>query len=293
MIRKTFVWFVLMVLLLMESCSPMREVNRKRCDTRYPVVLVHGFGFRDDLRLKKYWGNIPEALEAQGAEVYLSHQNAFDTHEANARQLKARILDILIKHDYEKVNLIAHSKGGIEARYMISEMDMANRVASLTTIATPHHGAVLSNVIFEMVLKHKLLKPVHTAARGIGRLMGDKNPDPLIGGLQLTPEYMEYFNRRVKNSPQVYYQSYCGVIRRNFPSILQRLKYDELLKRAGLHDGTVSVMSAKWGSFRGIVTSNDGLGVSHFEIIGQTDYTDFDPDRFYVRLVEDLKKRGF
>jgi len=290
---KKMLIFALVMQLVMVGCSSLTELEKQKCTTKYPLVLVHGFAYRDDIRLKRYWNSIPETLETHGARVFLSNQNAFGTHEANARQLKSRILDILIAEDVEKVNLIAHSKGGIEARYMISMLDMDRQVASLTTIATPHRGAVLTNLIFEQVLKYHLLKPVHHTARGLARLLGDEHPDPLNGGLQLTPEYMKDFNRRVKDSPQVYYQSYCGVISREHPSLVQRIKYDPLLQRAGIHDGTVSVMSARWGRFRGIVTSEDGYGVSHFEIIGQTNYSDFDAGRFYVNLVHDLKQRGF
>ena len=41
----------------------------------------------------------------------------------------------------EPVHIIAHSMGGLDARYMISRLDMADRVLSLTTIATPHRGS--------------------------------------------------------------------------------------------------------------------------------------------------------
>ena len=38
----------------------------------------------------------------------------------------------------EKVNIIAHSKGGLDARYMISKLNMGEYVASLTMISSPH-----------------------------------------------------------------------------------------------------------------------------------------------------------
>ena len=55
--------------------------------------------------------------------------------------IKRSILEVLTKTGAEKVNLIAHSKGGMEARYMIKVLGMNTHVASLTTISTPHHGS--------------------------------------------------------------------------------------------------------------------------------------------------------
>src|SRR5436190_277798 len=40
-----------------------------------------------------------------------------------------------------KVIIIAHSMGGLDARYMISRLGMADRVAALVTLSTPHHGS--------------------------------------------------------------------------------------------------------------------------------------------------------
>ena len=41
----------------------------------------------------------------------------------------------------EKVHVIAHSMGGLDARYMISRLGMEDRVLSLTTVGTPHRGS--------------------------------------------------------------------------------------------------------------------------------------------------------
>ena len=38
-------------------------------DLRYPILLVHGMGFRDYKHVG-YWGRIPKALERKGCTVY-------------------------------------------------------------------------------------------------------------------------------------------------------------------------------------------------------------------------------
>ena len=95
--------------------------------TRYPIVLVHGLGMKDTFFMKS-WGWIDRILRVQGYTVYKSSVDGFGTVAGNAAQLKEEIRKILEETGAEKVNIIAHSKGGLDAKYMIQQMDMAKRV---------------------------------------------------------------------------------------------------------------------------------------------------------------------
>ena len=117
--------------------------------TKYPIVLVHGMVAKDFSFWHAFRG-IAGFLKAQGLKVYVTNQDGVGTIADNAAQLKAEITDILQKEGCEKVNLIAHSKGGLDARFMISKLDIANHVASLTTLSTPHHGSRLSAMLLKM-----------------------------------------------------------------------------------------------------------------------------------------------
>ena len=68
---------------------------------RYPVLLVHGMGFRDDLRIG-YWGRIPKALQAAGCRIYFGHQDSNASIEANAEHIAAAIENILAETGAEK-----------------------------------------------------------------------------------------------------------------------------------------------------------------------------------------------
>ena len=57
--------------------------------------------------------------------------------------IKKKILEVIEKTGCEKVNIIAHSKGGLDSRYAISILGMDKYTASLTTISTPHRGCIL------------------------------------------------------------------------------------------------------------------------------------------------------
>ena len=67
-----------------------------------------------------YWGRIPDTLRERGATVYLGGQDAWGTVAGNAEQLRKTVLRILECEQCEKINIIAHSKGGLEARYLIA-----------------------------------------------------------------------------------------------------------------------------------------------------------------------------
>ena len=161
------------------------------CATRYPLVLIHGAGFRD-LKWPVYWGRIPRALEQRGAQIRYGLQDCWASTETNAREIVRRIDEILRETGAEKVNLIAHSKGGLEARMAASSLGAGDRIASITTMATPHHG---SKTIDRLVGAPKLL--FNMAAFAVNnwiRVVGDKKPDFLAVCRGFTTEHMAAFN---------------------------------------------------------------------------------------------------
>lgn len=260
---------------------------------QYPVILVHGLGMRDDLKIFKYWGNIPYKLMESGVEVFLSNQMAFHTIEFNAELLRERILEILKETNSEKINIIAHSKGGIESRYMISKLDMASHVASLTTIASPHRGSSLANWVLEKANEKKALKFSENILKTLAVWQGDSSPEILPAFRQMTIDSMAEFNQRVPDSSSVYYQSYGGTIHGKPYGLWADFKKKIIQEREGENDGVVSKKSFEWANFRGIVKSPSGLDISHHEIIGITHFTDFDASEFYFQIISDLAQMNF
>ena len=60
-------------------------------------------------------------LKNAGYDVYTARTDSFGTVENNALQLKEQIETLLQKRCAEKVNIIAYSKGGLDARYLIEK----------------------------------------------------------------------------------------------------------------------------------------------------------------------------
>lgn len=123
--------------------------NEKICDTKYPILMVHGVFFRD-FRYFNYWGRIPKELKRHGARIYYgNHQSAASVADSG-RELSERIMEVLKETGASKVNVIAHSKGGLDTRYAISRLGMSQYVASLTTINTPHRGCEFADYLLDL-----------------------------------------------------------------------------------------------------------------------------------------------
>lgn len=262
------------------------------CRTKYPLLLVHGVGFRD-LRYFNYWGRIPRELTRYGASVYYGNQEAFATVVYNAGDIKKKIEQIVAETGCGKVNIIAHSKGGLDSRYAISALGAAPMVASLTTINTPHRGCRF--VDYACRLPEGLYRAIaRYFDRGFARF-GDSHPDFYTATHQFGTQESRRFNETVPDVPGIYYQSYTSLMKDCLSDPLLWFPY--LLIRAvdGVSDGLVTPESAMWGDFRGIVTNRKHRGISHGDMIDlkREDYRGFDVVEFYVKLVEELKNKGF
>jgi triacylglycerol lipase len=243
--------------------------------------------------LMRYWGDVPDELRRNGAFVRTGGQSAYGSIAVNAAELKRQILAVTAATGAEKVNILAHSRGGIEARYMISKLDMGNRVASLTTISTPHRGSSMADIIMKHVNDDGVLTSVIDF---YAKIIGDGDPGSYNAGRELTREYMKTFNEQVPDAPGVYYQSYAGSIDDTVLHPVWRAMYKSVKKREGANDGLVSVDSAKWGVFRGVMACDGKAKVSHADEVGMHALTGmycFDAPAFYREAVHELMIMGF
>lgn len=268
------------------------RVDSRICATHYPLLLVHGVGFRD-LRYFNYWGRIPRELMRNGAVIFYGNQEAFGTVVYNGEDIKKKILEILRETGSEKVNIIAHSKGGLDARYAISKLGMAPYVASLTTMSTPHRGCRF--VDYACRLPEWLYRFIAGCFDRTFRKFGDRNPDFYTATRQFSTEETRRLNEEMPDIPGVYYQSYASRMKHAWSHLLLSVPYCMIKPLEGENDGLVSVASAKWGDFRGVISNTYTRGISHGDIIDlkREDYKGFDVTETYVQIVAELKDRGF
>jgi len=129
--------------------------------TRYPIILAHGICRLDFLRASlvnrlpgadenlsdrfHYFRGIRTALRNHGYAAHHTSVGFADGVEVRSRQLRDQLLTIMEKENADKVHIVGHSMGGLDARHMVVDLEMADRVASITTIGTPHLGTTLAD----------------------------------------------------------------------------------------------------------------------------------------------------
>eukprot|EP01087_Luapelamoeba_hula_P012643 TRINITY_DN3533_c0_g1_i1.p1 TRINITY_DN3533_c0_g1~~TRINITY_DN3533_c0_g1_i1.p1 ORF type:complete len:240 (+),score=25.61 TRINITY_DN3533_c0_g1_i1:270-989(+) len=154
-----------------------------------------------------------------------------------ALRLKEQIMRILEESKIEKINLIGHSMGGLDSRYLVSILGGHEFVSSVTTIGTPHRGSPFAKWA---------LDNIGTRMRMMAAL---KWLDiPVEGFNNLTTEWMNNeFNPHVPDMPDVRYYSFGGSKPRDRMHTLLKFPYDVIYEAEGDNDGLVSVESSKWG----------------------------------------------
>ncbi len=257
--------------------------------TKYPIVLVHGIILKDIFFVRAF-GRIQKILEREGHLAYTADIDGFGTVETNAEQLKGEILRILGETGAEKVNLIAHSKGGIDSKYMLQRLGMEEHVASLTTLATPHRGAKIATTLGH--LPRPLAKFIAFWINFWYRLFRDKHPDALAVCHELSASPNELLDSLTV--PQtVYCQSYSVAMERGRDDFIMSIPYAFTKHCEGApSDGIVSVESSQFANYRGNAVEGS---VSHSEIVG---YSLKKKKRervysFYRDLAQELASLGF
>ncbi len=259
--------------------------------TRYPVVLMHGFGAIANLMQGGVLHAEAMHLRGHGIWAYAPHVNPYDTIATRARTWAERIDRVLEETGAEKVSLVGFSSAGLDARYLIGTLDRAAQVAALVTVSTPHRGSPVVDYLLSRPdrLRGWAVAFMDFLGRAAYELEAPHTEEALC---ELAPDFVcGTFNPAHPDHPDVYYASYAGRAGRGTdlpiyaPLIVpNRILYD----LAGVNDGLVAVESAKWGEFLGL------LDADHARQIGlRLAPGNFDSKAFFLQIARDLAARGF
>ena len=255
---------------------------------KYPIILVHGLMVRHFKRFRAF-GRIERVLADEGHDVHVATHDGFGSIETNAEQLRDYILKLLETTGAEKVNLIAHSKGGLDLKYMIKHFDMADKVASFTTLSTPHKGSAVASHIWRLPMWIK--KIIAFFINTFYRILGDKHPDAIKACDQLRDskeEDAEFFDL----FDDIYCQSYSATLKRGrdcFVMAIPRRIYKKYEDEDT--DGMVSHESSKFGNYRGEILD---ISISHGQMV---DFASRKHQReklygFYRNMCRELEEMG-
>jgi triacylglycerol lipase len=289
----------------------------------YPVVLAHGFFGFDDFAgigfIQYFYGVEADLRDSGERHVYITEVDPFADSTTRGNQLLAQVEAILEETGYARVNLIGHSQGGLDARVVASLRP--DLIASVTTVATPHRGTVVSDVLLRIVADDRLRDLIDAFVRVIGAPLYDAAGDEtsVFAAIeQFSSEGIAVFNDMYPNVPTIPYFSIAGrsasaivrgaCLRAESPDFIDRWNIyldplDPLFSIPGaivaerligseVHDGLVAADSAAWGRFLGCIPADHMDEVGH--LVGDSPGfgNGFDHLAFYRDLVAFLRSEG-
>jgi triacylglycerol lipase len=291
----------------------------------YPIVLMHGMGGFNELAnlplTVSYFNGVQADLKAHGeSQVFVTVAPPFNSSEVRAQSLAPQLDSILKETGADKLNLIGHSQGGMDARVLVSAAGLGygNRVASLTTVATPHGGTKVADLALGLVSGPLSGVESDAVDAFLGLLQQGvysikSNPALLAQVTELSTSYMaETFNPKYTNDPNVVYASYAGRtnlengeadcddgVYANQPGALD-VPQAELQPTASYlqlegetSDGLVPVKSAKWGTFMECVPADHLKECGMLLQNGPDPVSGFDHLVFFRAVVARLRAEGF
>jgi triacylglycerol lipase len=253
----------------------------------YPIVLAHGvcpfdilwnralrIDNTDDPKLDNlhYFKGVRTMLESRGYVARHARVRWASGVDDRATDLAENVRLILRDTEADKVNIIAHSMGGLDARHMLfndrNGGKIHERIASLTTISTPHEGSPVADwMCAHLSPLRKVVPTLGIDLKGIGDLRSAAcrrfNDDPEVKSFESACE------------SAIEFRTYAGA--QSFWGVFAPLKlaYVIIERSEGENDGLVSIPSARWRAayFQGVVNNTD-----HLNELGW-----WDPDQLFGR----------
>jgi len=225
------------------------------------IVLVHGIlGFRERFGIE-YFNGVRERLAKFTPNIFVPALSPTGSIPTRGEELRAQLFEAFgngTLDPEQRTHVIAHSQGGLDARFMLSPgnpntvpaNDLSGRIRSLTTISSPHQGSPIADLLLGRPLDHVLEAFIHhphlseDLVRTGLELLG-LDSDALA---DLSTESMNQFNQKFPDHPAVRYCSIAGAGRSGTPET-SRLLFGFYLYIKSLtnepNDGLVTVSSAQ------------------------------------------------
>lgn len=308
MIKRIVQWIGMALPAL--SLFPAQASAQGYTQTKYPIVLVHGFLGWDTIGPYGYWFGIADALRRDGAQVHIAQVTAANSTEVRGEQLLAYAKRVLAATGAQKVNLIGHSHGGPTVRYVASVAPQL--VASVTSVGGVHKGAPLADIVRGSVApgsfsEAALASIVNGMAGTIAFLSGDGSTQMSTAALaSMTTTGAAAFNsRHPQGVPRtacgegdyqvngVHYFSWSGA--QPFTNLLDPLDGSLALLSLAFHgeknDGLVGSCSSRLGR-----VIRDDYGMNHMDevnqVAGLVNLFETNPKTVYRQQANRLREMG-
>jgi len=233
------------------------------------IILAHGIlGFKERFGIE-YFNGVAEHLQQLPANVFVPEVSPTGSIGERSEELRSQIIAAFSAgklNPAEKAHIIGHSMGGLDSRYLLSPAsgnaaadDVAARVATLTTISSPHHGSPIADLLaLEPVEATGIVKHLHgiidhlSAVEEAGEEILQHFGISLQGLQDLTTESMQKFNQQYPDNPGIRYYAVAGAGRPGIAAtavVLLPLHQYIQSHTGQANDGLVHLSSAQWGAF--------------------------------------------
>lgn len=259
--------------------------------TRYPVVLLHGFGALANLMQGGVLHREAMYLRERGVWAYAPHANPYDTIAARAETWAEHLTRAMDETGAEKLNIIGFSTGGLDARWLARERGWADRFASLVTVSTPHRGTALAEFVLDR--PERLRSWAVGVMDFIGRAAYEPVPPDSEAALEeLAREAVRARFDPDETIPSAWCASYVGRAGKGTSTPIApvlALPNRILYTAEGINDGIVPTTGGWWGERLGV------LEVDHARQIGMRLLPggSFDSRMFFLGICSQLRQRGF
>ncbi|PAP76939.1 esterase/lipase family protein [Rubrivirga marina] len=258
--------------------------------TRYPVVLLHGFGALANLMQGGVLHAEAMHLRARGVWAYAPHVNPYDTVDVRAVSWADRLERVLDETGADRLNLVGFSTGGLDARALARDERWAGRFASLVTVSTPHRGSALAPFVLDR--PERLRAWAIGVMEFVGRAAYESAPPHAEAALaELAPDVVVDRFPPDETVPDAWCASYAGRAGKgtDVPMYPPLVVPNRILHGlAGINDGIVPTDSGWWGERLGT------LDADHARQIGLrwTASPAYDSLAFFEAHCDALRERG-
>ena len=297
---------------------PAPEPSPPTVHRPYPIVLAHGFSGFHNIGPLNYFYGVQDALSKDGHQVFVTQVDPYNSSEVRGAELLTQVQQILGDTGAEKVNLVCHSQGGPDCRYVANKLGA--QIGAVVMVAGVNRGDYVADVAAGIIQG-----PTADAVQALLTIFGATVLDP--GGQpdtdaqaaiqQLTTPGTLAFNAKYPDDPNVSYFSIAGRSENGAgdedcgseteapfiekwdqttspvnPLLAATASIlDGSFSPAPTNDGLVTVASAKWGTFLGCVPADHLSEVC--QIGGESSGSAFDCVTMYRDLADWLVQRGF
>ena len=258
--------------------------------TRYPVVLMHGFGALANALQGGILHAEAMALRARGIWAYAPHVNPYDTIDVRATAWAQRLGVVLEETGADKVNLIAFSSGGLDARVLAAERGWADHVASVVTVSTPHRGTELADYVLGQ--PERLRTWTVGVMDAVGRTAyADETPHVEAGVGELRPNAVAARFDPDALVDGAWCASFAGRAGKGtgvpiYPPLVVPNRI--LFGLAGVNDGIVPTSSMAWGEELGVLDADHARQIG-LRVPGTRGH---DSVAFFLDVADRLRARG-